>query len=418
MVLNFLKRLDRRFKVLLASIGILSWSSGLSSQYNQLYAIFLGADPINLGSLEGLGGAASAFFSVPAGWFVDRFGAKKMLIFGLALITVTAVIYGCALNWLMLIPAIVLARMGMWLIMPLADIIIVGVTDYGRRSFAISISRVIWTISSLFSPLIAAIMISYFGGMSAEGIRPLYFVQIPASLLAILLVLAKLEHLPTQKSPSQQPQKFDLIQSYRELVKSEKLLKHWIVAVAAMNLWAISLPYIPLWMVKVKGADQNILGLIGTLSILSSLLMMMPIGKLSDAIGRKKVFLLFRPLVYAGTLLLAWAPNHIVLIIAGILGLTALMGAPGMGGIGGASSIPLITMFFESFSPEKRGRAQGLVGLLNLISSMAALLGGLLWNMGYMEVVLLLPLLTDILILIPTIIHMPENPSNGQKSQH
>jgi len=417
-VFSFFKRLDRRFKVLLASIGVLSWSSGLSSQYNQLYATFLGADPINLGSLESLGGAASAFFSVPAGWFIDRFGAKKMLIFGISLITVTAVIYSCALNWLMLIPAIVLARVGMWLIMPLADMIIVEVTDYGKRSFAISISRVIWTISSLFSPFIAAIMISYSGGMSAEGIRPLYFVQIPASLLAILLVLAKLEHQPTQKLPSQQLRKLDLIQSYKQLIESEKLLKHWMVAIAAMNFWAISLPYIPLWMVKVKGADQNILGLIGTLSILSSLLIMMPIGKLSDTIGCKKVFLLFRSLIYAGTLLLTWAPNHIILIIAGILGLTALMGAPGMGGIGGASSIPLITMFFESFSPEKRGRAQGLVGLLNLISSMAALLGGILWNMGYMEVVLLLPLLTDILILVPTIVRLPEKPSDGQSSQH
>jgi len=62
MISSFLRRLDRRFKVLLVSIGLYNWSTSLPSQYNQLYAIALGANPIELGSLESIGGVVSSIF--------------------------------------------------------------------------------------------------------------------------------------------------------------------------------------------------------------------------------------------------------------------------------------------------------------------------------------------------------------------
>lgn len=49
-----------------------------------------------------------------------------MLVLGLILSTLVATIYGFAFNWWMLIPAIILMRICMLLIMPLTDIIIIG----------------------------------------------------------------------------------------------------------------------------------------------------------------------------------------------------------------------------------------------------------------------------------------------------
>ncbi|MEM3815872.1 MAG: hypothetical protein QW341_03390, partial [Candidatus Bathyarchaeia archaeon] len=80
----------------------------------------------------------------------------------------------------------------------------------------------------------------------------------------------------------------------------------------------------------------------------------------------------------------------------------------GLSGIGGISFIPFITMYWESFPAEKRGMVQGISGLLDFIGSLASLLGGFLWSMGYMEIVLILPLLTDLLILVPIFMSIPE----------
>lgn len=409
MISDMFRRLDRRFKVLLFSIGLQTWSWGLSAQYNQLYAVALGAKPLELGSLESVGGAVSSAFSAPAGYLIDRFGVKRMLILGLIFSVLVALIYGCALNWWMLIPAIILTRISMLLIMPLTDIIIVGVTPSGRRALAISLSRVIWAVPALFAPYFAAIVVSIFGGISAEGIRPLYFIQLAASLIASILVLVMLEPLPIRKTFSHHTSlTLDLIRSYRDLLKSEKWLKHWLVALTVMRLGGISAPFIPLWIVQVKGADQQFLGLMGTLSVLAQILLLIPMGGLADRMGHKKVFLILRPILYAGTLTLIWAPNHMVLALAGALGAIGLMGPAGLGGIGGISFIPFITMYWESFPAEKRGMVQGISGLLDFIGSLASLLGGFLWSMGYMEMVLILPLLADLLILVPIFIRIPE----------
>ncbi|MEM2610729.1 MAG: MFS transporter [Candidatus Bathyarchaeia archaeon] len=409
MILDFVRRLDRRFRVLLISIGLQTWSSSLSSQYNQLYATALGANPIELGSLESIGSLVSSIFSAPAGWLIDRFGVKRMLLFGLILSLAVASIYSCAFSWWMLIPAIILMRLSMPMIMPLTDIIIVGTTDFKARARAMGLSRTIWAIPSLFAPFTAAVIVSMFGGISVEGMRPLYIIQIIAFMLAAIIVMVMLEPLPIQRTAQNNPERFNLIESYRDLIREERWLKHWLIVMAALRLGWLSMPFVPLWIVNVKGADPYLLGLLGTLSTLAGLLLQVPMCWLADTIGRKKIFLILRPLTYIGTLLLVWAPNHAVIIAAGILGAMGLMAPGGPGGVGGISFIPLITMYWESFPPEKRGRVQGISGLMDFVSSLATLLGGFLWSMGYMEIVLLLPIFIDALILIPVLMRIPES---------
>jgi MFS family permease len=157
----------------------------------------------------------------------------------------------------------------------------------------------------------------------------------------------------------------------------------------------------------VKGADPYLLGVLGTVSVVTTLLLQIPMGKLADTIGRKKVFLILRLFSYIGTLILVWAPNSTALIVAGALGAMGLMVFGG--GIGGISFIPFITMYWESFPAEKRGRLQGISGLLDFVGSFASIIGGFLWQAGYMELVLLLPMLIDIVILVPTFLIIPES---------
>jgi MFS family permease len=140
----------------------------------------------------------------------------------------------------------------------------------------------------------------------------------------------------------------------------------------------------------------------GTLGTIIGVLLQIPVGRLSDTIGRKKVYFLLRPISYVGTALLILAPSPEYLFLVGLLGVGL------MGGIGGVSFTTFITMHYEMVPKEKMGRWYGINGILNIISFPASLLGGYLWQQGFMIEVLVLPLVLEALFVIPILITVPD----------
>jgi len=406
---NFFRSLDRRFKVMLVAVGFYSWVSGLSSQYNQLYAAALGADPVELGSLQSIGGVANSIVSAPTGWFIDKYGVKKVIIFGLILSAAVYAIYGFAFDWWVLIPAIVLAQVCMRMIVPLTDIIFVGTTKPEGRALAMGFSRTIWAIPNLFAPMTAAVIVAGFGGINVQGIRPLYIVQIVSIVFVIIFVTFMLESPSTQPITSREgtsSSKTSIIEDFRDLFKGEKWLKHWTII---MSMWRVGMsvaaPFIPLWIVNVKGADPYILGAMGTLGIVTSALLQIPAGRLADRIGRKKVYLLLRPFTYLGSILLILAPSPEFLIPIGVLGVTGMMVG---GGIGNVSFVPFITMYWETVPAEKRGRWFGFTGIFAVLAVPASILGGFMWQAGLMELVVILPVLVELFVVMPMLLMIPD----------
>jgi len=392
---------------MLAAIGLYSWSNNLSLQYNQLYAVSLGADPIELGSLNSLGGLVNSVISAPMGLFIDKHGVKKVIILGLLLSAIVSCIYGFAATWWILIPAVILSQISMRMIVPLTDIIIIGTTKSNERVLSMGFSRTIWAIPTMFAPMVAGIIVSSFGGINVQGIRPLYFIRLATIILIIIFVSTMLTSQTANSVSGINDYKFDpkngIISGFKELF-DEKWLKHWAAVMGLRQFgMGIAMPFIPLWMVEVKGADPYILGYLGTLSILTSALLQVPMGRLADKIGRKKVFLMLRPFSYLGSILLILAPRPEALILLGILGTTGAMQ-----GIGGVSFIPFITMYWESVPAEKRGRLFGFTGMFGILSFLASILGGFLWQSGHMVLVLLLPLLIEMMVSIPILIRIPE----------
>jgi len=261
-------------------------------QYEQLYTTALGADPVELGSLNSLGSVVNSFISVPMGWIVDKYGVKKVIAFGLGLSAVVSVIYGLAVNWWMLIPAIILTQIMQRMLNPLADVIFIGTTKPQQRATALAFSRTIWAIPSIFAPTVAAVIVAASGGINAQGIRPLYYIQLVLTISIFLFIALKLP-VPTshvnQKRDKEGLEEAGFIQGFRELFKGEKWLKRWLVVMIIRNFsMRIAGPFVPLWMVNFKGADPYILGIMGTLGTIMPVFFQIPAGRLADKIGRKK----------------------------------------------------------------------------------------------------------------------------------
>jgi MFS family permease len=340
------------------------------------------------------------------GWIADRYGAKKVIALGLALSTVVAGIYGFAGDWWMLIPAIILSQIAMRMLMPLADVIFVGTAKPEQRATAMGFSRTIMGIPGILAPTMAAVIVASSGGINAQGIRPLYYIQLVFTAVVFLFLILKLPSSPRKVDPKKDTagsKETGFIQDFRDLFKGEKWLKRWIILMSIRNFGIrIAMPFIPLWIVNVKGADPYILGIMGTLGTIIGVLLQIPVGRLSDTIGRKKVYFLLRPISYVGTALLILAPSPEYLFLVGLLGVGL------MGGIGGVSFTTFITMHYEMVPKEKMGRWYGINGILNIISFPASLLGGYLWQQGFMIEVLVLPLVLEALFVIPILITVPD----------
>jgi MFS family permease len=284
------RNLDKRVKVAFAALGVSGFGTRMTNRYDPLYASDLGASPANLGFLTSISSAVSSIIAIPMGWAVEHYSVKKVMLFNIALFLVHLAIMGFAGNWLILIPAYIvstrLLRMG-----PLADIIFVTTVKPERRSTVISLSRVLSNVLAIFSPMIAAFVVTSFGGINAQGIRPLYFIQL--AIMGSLFVLVA-RYLPPTLGRVDQRKKTgssvsSLVTGYRDALKGEKFLQRW-VALRVIQGFSTSLatPFIALWLVESKGATPYILGIIGSTSILVSLLLQIPAVRLADRYGRKK----------------------------------------------------------------------------------------------------------------------------------
>jgi len=418
-VSKFFRELDRRIKILYAFIGLHQFDQQLTLQYNSLYAVGLGASPVELGTLTSIRSFMTSIFSLPGGWIADKYGAKKVVLLGLTSTAFVAVLYGFADNWLMMLPAFFLYGIGLQLIMPYVDMLFINYGGAKKKSIIISIARTIWAIGpQSVAPIVAAVTVAHFGGLEAgaTAIRPLYFIQLVLAIVAIFGIflwlktpkddLSKRIHESSDESGSQGKKGRGFIQDIREVFEGEKCLKRWIFTFALRQIQNnVAMAFIPLWLVM-KGATPYTLGTMTAVGMISYTLLQIPVGMLSDRIGRKKTYFLVRPFFYIATLVLLWAPSPEYLLIVALLGGNVFGGA--QVGIAGTAQIPLITMEWEMVRPEKRGRWHGVAATFGLVTFPAAILGGILWEQGLGWVNLALPVIVDALIVIPILFTIPE----------
>jgi MFS family permease len=149
---------------------------------------------------------------------------------------------------------------------------------------------------------------------------------------------------------------------------------------------------------EVKGANEFVLGAMVAGFALTPLLFGLPLGRLADRIGRKKVIYLITPLFWASNLMLIWAPNDFFLIFAGVLQ-------------GFFFILSLVTgaMQFEMVQPEHMGKWMGILGFFRMLAAAAtAYLAGVIWDNLGPQYVFIIYVGLDVLIRLPLFITVPE----------
>jgi len=393
--LNFVARQEKTFKVNLLRVSIQNFFLTLTRQYQSLYIVALGATPPQVGIVNGIGGIAGAVAAAPTGWLVDRYGIRKILLYATLLLAIGTLFFALASNWIIIIPGIFIVTLAFRTVMTVCPVVCGSCLKDEERATGMQLCDTLSAIPALISPMVAALIVTWFGGISVEGVRPLYYLQFLGFCLILALILRWFIE-PEKRINRIEASSF--LDGLRQVNAGGWTVRKWIVYLSLSTIpFSINTVYLPLFAAEVKFADQFILGGMGAASTLVPLLLSIPAGRLADAIGRKKVIYITAPIYWLSILLLVYAPDPIFLLASGVLQGFYMVTAVTQG-----------AMTAELVPTDLLGRWYGVLGFFRgVVMLLAPIFGGILWSAVGPAYVFFFIILTELSKLV-ILMTMPE----------
>jgi MFS family permease len=348
-----------------------------------------------------VGNAVGALASLPAGWFIDYHGLKKVFVLGSALLVVGSLVYVAAPVWTWLYIAGVIYYTGFRITCTACTVTCAAELTNEERATGRGLCRTLAAPVAIATPMLAAWLISRFGGISVEGIRGLFGIQTLVFVAILVLLLTRLSADLVHKQPGHGQ---GVLSGFREVFKQGRDVTSLMVVMGLMELpWTISEPFMPVYAHEFKGANEFVLGGIGVAAALIPMVASIPLGRLADRHGRKKLLFAIAPLAYVGNLFLIFAPASGVGAPICLLTYGLLFGFNSIG-MALASS-----MAAEIMPWEQMGRWIGVVGLFRgLLSIPAPTLGGWIWEYIGPQYVFLAAIGIDLCVRLPLLASIRE----------
>jgi MFS family permease len=305
--------------------------------------------------------------SMPVGWMSDLYNLKHVMGIGMAIQIIMIALYAFAQNWIWILLAMILNPFTMAMMFRSQNLIVNNGLRDTDRAMGMGIRMMIAQFLGLISPIPAALLIEYFGGLSVDGIRPLYYIR----LLGLTFLYGYIYRKLLDVEPRMKKGKVSFLKDFREVFKDKQGLIPWIIVGGFGSLvWSTMQTFTIIWCVDVKGANALTVGLMTTISTICSILFSIPNNNLADEKGRKVAFIRTRPALWIWILILVFAPQP---------------------------SWLLVGWFFRG------------IGMSSLIRIPAPIIGAFLYESGVPSMTFLIPLIIDSLIRTPLLmLKVPE----------
>ncbi|HDH06893.1 MAG TPA: MFS transporter, partial [Thermoproteales archaeon] len=276
----------------------------------------------------------------------------------------------------LLVPAFIISAVGSSFISPSYQYIIRVVTSKENRSTSIALINTLANIVSMIVPPLAAFLIMYFGGIRL--VKYTFFIAFLLIFTASIYV-AKTLKIPeyVENEPKKgflEPLK-DLVKVYK--ISRERKLHYWLIfVIIGPFVNTIVSPFWTLYAYEVCETPGELIGFLPTAQSLTYILLLIPVSRLSDKIGRKKVFLILQPFLWL---------SFLTLVFAGTFKTEYSYLAPLLSwafyGVFAASSPSMLASIIEAFPKEYVSRWTSLRNVLYyIVAIFAGFLGGVLWS--------------------------------------
>lgn len=395
--ISFLKRQQRDWKITVVRTSLDKFAYQMVFPYLSIYIVALGATGTQLGIVNSIGMVVAGLCGPLAGGWIDRTGPKKIYLIGIGCLALSYLTYSVAQRWELTI----LAMIGYWLgfatsIHSCATICGNCLVNRDRATGMLICETVAAGLLGVAGPMLATWLVTLFGGATVGGIRPLFVLGLVITIATFVIVLTQLSDRTWAKGGAGRPH---LLRDIAAVLRGGKSLKRW-VAISAITQLPLGMvfPYTQVFAHVIKGANEFTLGAMVTGSALASIVCAIPLGRLADRIGRKRVLYLTIPLFWLSNLLLVLAPSSVFLLVAGLL--------QGFFFIGG----PIASAIERELVPsEQMGRWLGINRFFRMmLSAVLALTAGLIWDTLGPQYIFLAFVGIDLLIRVPLLISIPE----------
>jgi len=349
-----------------ASAG--AFLNNLTRQYRSIYVLRLGATPLQLGLVNSIGGIGGTVISPPIGWLADKHGIRKIFLLGTPLMALSCLLFAIASDWTAAIPAMFLTLLATQLLATACPMVCGSYLKNEERATGKQLCDTLSAIPALAAPMVAAMLITKFGGLNAEGIRPLYFLQ-AAGFLIVLAFTYKFYFDTVNKQASLIPSSF--VEGMGQVFQKGTAVKRWIAYIfLSSTTMYISMTYLPAFVTEIKNGNEFVVGGMTAASMVLPLLLALLLGRAADIFGRKRVLYITIPLYCTSILLLIYAQNTMMLLVSGVLQGFYLLSAVTQGAIT-AELVPVSLL----------GRWYGVLNLFRGMASITGpIIGGLIWT--------------------------------------
>jgi MFS family permease len=393
----FVRRQPRQWIVTAVRSSLAMFLYNIVAPYLSVYTMQLGASATQLGIVNSVGMAAAGVIAPFIGWIIDRRGVRVVYLVGIAFLAISYLTYAVAGSWAIVILAMVAYWLGRGMSGQGCSTICGNSIRSEDRATAMSLCETLAAgVLGMLAPLVGAALVARFGGVSAGGIRPLFFVALAGTIGTFVMIYILLPNCRWTDGASRSRH---LLRDLFSVLRSKEKLGRWLVIDAIGFLpMGMVIPFAQPFAHDVKGANELILGMMIAAFALTPLILGIPIGRIADRIGRKRVLYVTIPLSWLSSVALILAPNSGVLVLSGVLL-----------GFFTISAVTAGAMAYELVPKAHMGRWLGIAVFFRmLLAAAAASLAGVIWDQLGPAYVFLTVIGLELLIRMPLLITMPE----------
>lgn len=297
-------------------------------------------------------------FDMPAGLLSRRLDKKKIMISGLLLLSTSSILAGFAPNYITLIIARMIEGAGSALYVTTATVYLAQISGQEKRGQWMSLYMGMLLLGAIFGPT--------FGGIIADtyDIRAPFFAYAIITGLAVIptLTLPKLANSGNASSPLELK---GILRDMRQVLSQPSfLLVSFVVFTMFFLRTGVRTTLVPLFAANNLGLNSVAIGLVLTIGAITTTITIVPMGGISDRIGRKTPLALCLILTAVITLLIPLSIDILTLSIV-----MALYGA--VIGLSGPTAA-----YVTDVSPQDKLEIS--MGLYRMISDFGYVVGPLL----------------------------------------
>jgi MFS family permease len=395
-MLAFLRRQQRDWVVTVVRTSLDRLAYQMVFPYLSIYIVALGATATQLGLVNSLGMLAAGLAGPFTGWLIDRHGPRSFYLVGIGLLGTSYLTYALAQSW----PITFLAMTAYWLGYSIAGhscATICGncLENRDRATGMMVCETVAAGLLGIAGPVIGAVIIMTSGRVDPGSIRPLFAIALGITAVTFVLVWTQISGRRWGTVSDAR----DLFRDLFEVMGQGRHLKRWLVISAVGQLpLGMVMAFSQVYAHEIKGADGLVLGAMTAAAAAASIAMAVPLGRLADRIGRKRVLYLTIPMFCLSCLVLIWAPSPIFLVLAGALQSFFYIGGP----VAAAMERELVPAGYM-------GRWIGIIRVVRmLVSAALVVVAGMIWDHLGPQYVFISFVVIDLTIRLPLLVTMSE----------